>query len=169
MLREDKTVMAENVIQGPLGPRGCGTKCVWSPGPTRASATPRPGAWGRKAGKSWWLETRSTRARSGLLIELREHGVDATKVTGGREHQFAGVPGLDGQGPQSVLVILMFWSTTSAVPFGFSPTTSTPRSRCTSSWSAPCSQQGQGSNSHFGFARSLRLPIDTNLATVGLP
>ena len=25
------------------------------------------------------------------------------------------------------------------------------------------------SNSNFGFARSLRLPIDTDLATVGLP
>ena len=28
---------------------------------------------------------------------------------------------------------------------------------------------GQASNSNFGFARSLRLPIDTDLATVGLP
>jgi hypothetical protein len=29
--------------------------------------------------------------------------------------------------------------------------------------------KGRLSNSNFGFARSLRLPIDTDLATVGLP
>jgi hypothetical protein len=61
--------------------------------------------------------------------ELREHGVDATKVLADVS-TFAGAQGL--------MVVSMSWSTTSVALSGFSPTISTLRSRCTSSSSGPC-------------------------------
>ena len=68
--------------------------------------------------------------------ELREHGVDATKVLvdvstcAGAQHLMD--EARKAYGRIDVLVNNV------GAPFGCNPTISTPRSRCTSSWSGPC-------------------------------